>query len=466
MVNRVWTLTERLAVGIALVLLTLSIILGITGYVALSNLFEHNLKERADSQARQLALFSADALLVYDYATLERYAEALSHEPGIISVSIIRNDGEILAQSGEQNTSASHSAIKVKQALKIGNTEIGFIALSVDRKGMESSLQYFALVGLFFLLAIIFVLFWVLRAFIERSLIRPVQQLAMAANPLVAKQCPEPKQLPQELERIAVTFRSLCRDIKTHFDERERAELKVRHATERLTREQRLATVGLVAAGLAHNLNTPLGSIKGYAQLLSERLENEDQKLQVSFIVEQAEACAKTVRNLLTAVRMPEVEKLEFDLYQHVVGAIELMRSLLKDQKTIIKEPEAIKNASCIAYGDPGAVEQILFNLLTNAAQAGASQITVQLYKQHNTAWILTVTDNGPGIKDALYSSLFDPFVTDKPAGEGTGLGLYMSQKLAAGMGAKLTLKAPQINMGASFELSFFEHSSRENKHS
>ena len=455
MVTRVWSLADRLAVGIGLALLILGLILGLSGYAALSSLFENNLKESAESQARQLALFSADAILVYDYAPLERYARALADEPGIISVSILRNDGEVLALAGEQQLTSQLSIIKVEQALSIGNSDIGIVKISIDRQGMESALKNLAIAGLMVLVLLIITLFWVLRKFIDQGLIQPVQQLAKAANPLNTSHCPEPRELPQELERLAQTFRRLCSDIKTHLSERENAEQMVRDATERLTRDQRLATVGQVAAGLAHNLNTPLGSIKGYAQLLSERIDNKQQQQQATLIVEQAEVCASTVRNLLTAVRMPEVEQIEFDLYQQVLGAIELMRPLLRDQLTKVVDPVIPKGECCVALGDPGAVEQILFNLLTNAAQAGATVVEVNIYREINEGWMLTVEDNGPGIKSSMKTSMFDPFVTDKPPGEGTGLGLYMSQKLASGMGASLRLSDKLLKRGACFELRF-----------
>ncbi|MEE9302410.1 MAG: hypothetical protein V3U84_01360 [Thiotrichaceae bacterium] len=251
MVGRVWTLAERLTVGIGLALLALSMILGISGYATLSSLFESNLRERAESQARQLALFSADAILVYDYATLERYSKELSDEPGILSVSIIRSDGEVLAEAGEQENWPPSSTIKVDQSLQLGNSDIGVVQLVVDRQGMEDSLRRLGISGLIVLMVLLIALFWILRKFIDRGLIRPVQQLAQAANPLNNKNCPEPKDLPQELESLAQTFRGLCSDIKTHLHERESAELRVRNATDILTEgemEERLNQFGLEIA--------------------------------------------------------------------------------------------------------------------------------------------------------------------------------------------------------------------------
>ena len=455
MVKRVWSLAERMAIGVGLALFMLSMILGVSGYVTLSSLFESNLTQRAESQARQLALFSADAILVYDYATLERYALALAQEPGIMSVVIKRHDGEKLAEAGTPQQASDLSLIHVQQKLRIGNSDIGVVQLSVDRKGMEDSLQRMALIGLGVLVVALILLFWFLRRFIHQGLILPVQQLARAANPLNAKQCPEPTQLPLELEQLARTFRGLCSDIKNHLKQREHAEQVVREVNERLTREQRLATVGQMAAGLAHNLNTPLGSIKGYAQLLSERLSDEGHRHHAALIVEQAESCAGTVRNLLTAVRLPEVEQIEFDLYQQVVGAVELIRPLLRGQNTKIVGPEKIVKQDLLVLGDPGALEQILFNLLTNAAQAGASEVSIKLQKkQPKACWEITVSDNGPGIPETLRSSMFDPFVTDKPPGKGTGLGLYMSQQMASKMGAKLSLVRTSLQSGTQFMIS------------
>ncbi|NIA02713.1 MAG: hypothetical protein GWO88_00650 [Planctomycetia bacterium] len=453
--KRRWSLAERLAAGIGLALLVLSLILGFSGYVTLSKLFESNLQERAESQARQLALFAADAILVYDYGTLERYVKALADEPSILSVSILRNDGEVLAQSQSNSEITEKSIIEVSQNLLIGQSNIGSVQLAVDRQAMEESLQRMGMAGLVVLITLIVVLFWVLRRFVDRGLIRPVQQLARAANPLNSIQCPEPADLPKELQRLAQTFRDLCSEIKTHLKTREHAEQIIRETTARLTHEQRLATVGQMAAGLAHNLNTPLGSIKGYGQLLSERLENTQQKYQAELIVEQAEACANTVRNLLTAVRTPEVEQRPFELYQQVSGTIELVRPLLHGQGTTVIEPEHIKDAKCLVSGDPGGVEQILFNLLTNAAQAGATEVVVTIKQKKDKYCVLLIADNGPGIKPVLRNTLFDPFVTDKYPGEGTGLGLFMSQKLATDMGAELVLSEVNGESGATFELRF-----------
>lgn len=453
--KRRWSLAERLAAGIGLALLVLSLILGFSGYVTLSKLFESNLQQRAESQARQLALFAADAILVYDYGTLERYVKALADEPGILSVSISRNDGEVLAQSKPKTKTSDKPTIKVSQNLLVGQTNIGSVQLAVDRQAMEKSLQRMGLAGLVVLITLIVVLFWVLRRFVDRGLIQPVQQLARAANPLNSIQCPEPAELPKELQRLAQTFRDLCGEIKTHLKTREHDEQIIRETTARLTHEQRLATVGQMAAGLAHNLNTPLGSIKGYGQLLSERLDDTQQKYQAKLIVEQAEACANTVRNLLTAVRTPEVEQRPFELYRQVSGTIELVRPLLHGQGTTVIEPVRIKDIECLVTGDPGGVEQILFNLLTNAAQAGATKVVVTIKQKQDNNCVLLIADNGPGIKPELRNTLFDPFVTDKHAGEGTGLGLYMSQKLANDMGAELVLSDIYTESGARFELRF-----------
>jgi len=456
MVKRVWTLTERLGLGIGLALLTMGLILGVFGYFTLSSLFEIHLRERAESQARQLALFGADAILVYDYATLERYARALANEPGILNVIITRNDGEILAQAGTLKQTSNASVINVQQALKIGRSDIGIVKLSVDRQSMESSLQQLAITGMVVLLILIAVLFVYLRRFVDRRLILPVQRLAQAANPLNSYTCPEPEELPEELARLAATFRTLCSEIHDHLIERERAEQLARAATERLTREQRLATVGQVAAGLAHNLNTPLGSIRGFAQLLADRINDPQQQRQAILIVEQAEACAATVRNLLTAVRPPEVEKRNFDLMQAVLGAIELMRPLLRDHGTEVVEPAADEEkTSYRVLGDPGAVEQILFNLLGNASQAGATQVNMVLVNDNSKGLTLRIADNGSGIPPELHNKLFNPFVTNKLPGDGAGLGLYLSRQLAEDMGAKLELATESTRVGACFILHF-----------
>lgn len=464
MVKRSWTLSEQLGAGIGLAMLIMGLVLGSFGYITLSNILEDHLQERAESQARQLALFAADAILLYDYATLERYAKELADEPGIISVKIQRNDGETLAQASNPETSSNTSIIEVQQRLHIGQLDIANVTLAVDRRSMELTLQQLALVGFVVLLVLIITVFWIMRQFVERGVIKPVQQMVLAANPLKTDNCPEPKDLPEELARLAETIRGLCGEVRAHLIEREHAEQLARLATERLTREKRLATVGQIAAGLAHNLNTPLGSIKGFAQLLCENLDDPKNKQQASCIVTQAESCAATVRNLLTTVRPPEIVLREFDLYQQVVTSVEYMRPLLRDRgvEVIIMNEQNSEDRPKV-MGDCGAVEQILFNLLSNAAQANATEVNIDfVVEPDDNNVVMNVCDNGPGISHALGESLFDPFVTDKAPGEGTGLGLYLSKQLAENMGADLFLSSTSSTNGACFSLMFYSKRSAE----
>ncbi|MCG7920452.1 MAG: HAMP domain-containing histidine kinase [Candidatus Thiodiazotropha lotti] len=458
MVKRNWSLTERLTAGVGLAMVMLSLVLAGGGYIALSKLFETHLTERAVSQARQLALFSVDAILVYDYATLERYTTELAREPGIVSVLIRRNDGELLAEAGVSPELDNPSLIHVEQGLSIGNSEIGRVFLSVDRAGMVEALFRVGLSGLGLLLLVLAILFLALRKFINSELILPVQQLAQSINPLHAEQCPEPTGLPEELQRLAQTFQRLCGEIKDHLAKRDQAEHMVRSVTERLNRDQRLAVVGQMAAGLAHNLNTPLGSIKGYAQLLEES-GDDSQQHQARLIIEQAESCAAKVTNLLTAVRLPEIEQQAFDLHQQVNGAVELIAPILKGYDVKINPPVEPEGERCIVTGDPGALEQILFNLLANAAQAGAIHVNLSVIRTSESGLVhLRVEDDGPGIPSNLQSTLFDPFVTSKPPGEGTGLGLYMSRQIAIQMGAELSMVTQDLNNGACFNLILPDH--------
>ena len=187
---------------------------------------------------------------------------------------------------------------------------------------------------------------------------------------------------------------------------------------------EKLASLGQLAAGAAHEINNPLTAILGYADLIHTDASSSDRARTLSDkIREQARRTKVLVTNLLSFARQVPAEKQLLDLKSVVSSAIELRQLDLRDKKIRIEvEPSAVLPA---VRGDPNQLLQVFFNLIANSVDAmetvGGGALTVRMRAERGSV-VLDFSDSGPGLREP--DRVFDPFYTTKPVGKGTGLGL------------------------------------------
>jgi len=253
---------------------------------------------------------------------------------------------------------------------------------------------------------------------------------------------------PTEVADLAAAIGGLRERIGRHIAEAEEAAHARTEALRRLCSEQRLAAVGQLAGEVAHELNTPLSNILGYAQSALPGAADAEQRDALMTIEAQARRAGQIVRDMLTAARAPAPSLQVIDLEAICAAFVRLVTPLARKQGAVI----SLESTGPVPVrGDASRVEQILFNLVFNAVQAGASEI--RLTPAATGAPEVVVGDNGPGLPETVRTRLFEPFVTTKPAGQGTGLGLAISQRLAREMGAEL--EWVESDAGARFRLAF-----------
>lgn len=214
-----------------------------------------------------------------------------------------------------------------------------------------------------------------------------------------------------------------------------------------LIQSEKLAAVGQLVSGVAHELNNPLTSIAGLSEFLLEQkqLGTKDRgHLQV--IHEQAERAGRIVRNLLTFARKGPAEQGRVDLNDVVRRTLLLMSYDFK-----LKEIEVRKELAAAlpdVLGDRHALQQVVLNLLTNAAQAVAANEADTPRTIGVSTWFddqvhLRVSDSGPGIPEALVPEIFTPFFTTKEPGQGTGLGLSITYSIVQAHRGHIELERP-----------------------
>jgi signal transduction histidine kinase len=220
-----------------------------------------------------------------------------------------------------------------------------------------------------------------------------------------------------------------------------------------LKEQDRLASLGVMAAGVAHEVNTPLTGISSYAQmLLAETPEDDPRHALLKKVERQTFRAARIVSNLLDFARSRKGEMGPMELAPLVGECIELLRERLsRRQIRVVWEPPA---ALLPVVGEEGELQQVLTNLLINAYDAmaeGGGTLTLELRADGEHAR-LTVRDTGCGIPPELIGHVFEPFVTTKLGRGGTGLGLAISHDIVRHHRGELTVES-EPGHGACFTL-------------
>ena len=224
-----------------------------------------------------------------------------------------------------------------------------------------------------------------------------------------------------------------------------------------LVQSEKLAAVGQLVSGVAHELNNPLTSIAGLSEFLLEQKElGKKDRGHLQVIQEQAERAGRIVRNLLTFARKGSAERVPVDLNDVIRRTLSLTAYDLK-LKDISVERE-LSGALPEVFGDRHGLQQVVLNLVTNAAQAVAENPRERPREITVSTWFdgqvhLRVADTGPGIPDEVVQSVFTPFFTTKEPGKGTGLGLSITYSIVESHGGQIVLEPRGPRGGAAFRV-------------
>ncbi len=240
------------------------------------------------------------------------------------------------------------------------------------------------------------------------------------------------------------------------LSERRAAHEEIARQREALRQAEKLAAMGSLLAGVAHELNNPLAIVMGRASLLEDKCTDPGLRSDAARIREAAERCGRIVRSFLAMARSRPAARVAVPLNDLVRGAVDLLQFSLRTSGIA---PELRLQPDLPAVmADADKLGQVLLNLIVNAQQATAQvepprHLLIETGHDAQTAW-LRVADNGVGIAPADRERIFEAFVTTKAEGVGTGLGLAVSRAVAVEHGGSLRLEdATPFGRGASFRL-------------
>jgi len=269
-----------------------------------------------------------------------------------------------------------------------------------------------------------------------------------------------------EMGILARTFNSMIKDLKAARDQRElwtqtlEAEVakkteEIQKTHEGMVQTEKLASLGRMAAGVAHEINSPLTGIVTFAHLMKKRVPDDGPDAEdLNVIIEQAERCAKIIKNLLTFARATPSEKGELNINDVLSRTIFMIKNQEKFHN--IKFNINMEETPFITLGDASQFQQIFLNMLINAADAmnerGTITIATRKIIMDDKPFVeIEFTDTGCGIPEEILGKLFEPFFTTKPVGKGTGLGLSVSHGIVKHYGGNIDVKST-----AGTETSFF----------
>jgi PAS domain S-box-containing protein len=247
---------------------------------------------------------------------------------------------------------------------------------------------------------------------------------------------------------------------------------KRKRMEQQMIQTSKLAAVGELASGVAHEINNPLASIAGYAEDLLDLLQ-EKQKINVedikefkedlTTIMEQTHRCKEITQNLLDFARTGDFELIYTNVNHLVEKTLLLIEPEAKFGKVQIKRE--LSPQLPITETDPSQLQQVFLNLLNNAIDAVEPGGTIRVVSDHSDGSIqIRFQDDGIGIPEKNLKKIFDPFFTTKPPGSGTGLGLSICFRIMEKLNGKLTVESRK-NVGSTFTVTIPEHLHNDKKY-
>ncbi|HET6611799.1 MAG TPA: HAMP domain-containing sensor histidine kinase, partial [Kofleriaceae bacterium] len=287
-----------------------------------------------------------------------------------------------------------------------------------------------------------------LGAYLATRLTRPLRDLAARAatiasgDPFADSAPPSPVSAPGEIGVLARQLDAMAERI----GEREKLQAQLAHG-------DRLATVGAMAARVAHEINNPLTTVLGYAKLLAEdKADDHPDRAALDLIAGEAERMKAIAGGLLGYARGDTAHTVvePTDIVAVIEAAASLVAPVVREKRIALTVTGG--GGLPLALCSADALKQVVVNLLNNAIEASPRGGAIELLTHgDDDAVHVTVADDGPGISDADRERVFEPFFTTKPEGQGTGLGLAVCRHLVSGFGGDLVCET--ADHGARFRV-------------
>ncbi len=525
-------LKTLLGIAVIQTVLLLILVAGSLNFLRASN--EEELLKRAHATAKLFAATTRDAVLATDLASLESAVAAVLTTPGVVYARVLDSRG-VLARGGDPQILSrpfqadaridqvrdgvfdADATIEVR-GVAYGRVEVGLSVDAIHAVLREARAQALGIAAVAIGLVALF------SFFLGLYLTRGLDALKEGTRRLAAGELGYQIEArgSDELAQTARAFNGMSRELRTAAEERRRAELeltrykehleqlvqqrteeltrangdlretnrKLEEAHNRLTQSEKMASIGQLAAGVAHEINNPVGFIQSnlgtleiYLRGLITVIDTYDRNAGALAEYPQFTECRETIEAVKRAVELDYLKQDAFslldesrvglrrvtkivtdlkdfshideigwqlaDLHRGLDSTLNVVSNELGDKAGIIRQYGALPEVECL----PAELNQAFANLLINAAQAiaGHGEITVATGARGDEVWV-EIRDTGCGIAAEHLKRIFDPFFTTKPVGKGTGLGLSLAYSIAERHHGRIEVDS-QPGRGATFRV-------------
>lgn len=448
----------------------------------------HESRQRALALAEHLAALSEGYMLSYNFVKLEQIVEKTATAEDVAYAIVHTHNGEVAVYSGYPekqglvlNDPISHPALAAETPLiqevstaalhgrgydlafpifapggtrKWGTVRLGFSLARATREIHKTSQQLY-LLGL-----VALVLSEVVATCLALRISRPIQQLVTGVDEvargnydhaLTVTSRDEVGQLAGHFEAMRTALRLHVTHLAQEKQRLEQANKTIKETQQQLIQSEKLAAVGKLSAKVAHEVNNPLAIIKTSLHLINKQMSDDDpNKENLAIIEEEIARIARIVRHLLDSARPSrDVSPVQIN---------EVIRKLMK----IAAEDFASQGITChldlqedlpVVRISLDQLKQVLLNLIKNAREAMPQGGRLCLQTTEQGDWVvIRVIDTGIGIAQEHLPTLFEPFFSTKPEGEGTGLGLAVSQSIIKSFGGVIEVDS-QAGQGTTFRV-------------
>lgn len=293
---------------------------------------------------------------------------------------------------------------------------------------------------------------------LNRTIAKPVRRLKRVTGLVASGDLEQalPEDGPREVAEVASSFNRMLVALKSSrletldsIESLRQMNTELRNTRDELVRTEKMASVGHLAAGMAHEIGNPLGATIGYLELLKSELEQGRNKDMVGHALAETERIDRLVRDLLDYATPSDGRTEAIDVVAVVREACELLshQGAFKEIHCVDLLPSSLGTVAIVRH----QLQQVLVNLLLNAVDALDKDGEIELSggEEEEQVW-LKVSDNGVGMSLETKESLFDPFYTTKPPGEGRGLGLSVCHRIISDVGGRIEVESEQ-SVGSCF---------------